>query len=201
MMLLSKLDDEKVSPRILLTAAILLLVIITPVILWLVTTRSNAAFADSEVLEANHLGAGRLDLGIGAETVTFQAHNLAPGDLVSGQLELINNGTLPLVLELSGTSDGDALSEWLRFDLWKTSTQCEPGDIGTRFTDDAVLSTEPTILIGASDTTNVVRLAPAEGSIFCLGAQLSLDSPNFVQGRQTDLTLLVNATHDIEAES
>jgi hypothetical protein len=183
-------------------ALLLLIVVSAPVLLWYQSARSSAAFADSEVLATNHLGAGILDLEIGEQTVTFEANNLAPGDTVSGQLELVNAGTLPILLEVAATSDGDPLAQWLSFDLWKSATVCSPDDTDPRFVSDVVLTTSPAVLLSSSAETpsHESRLAVGEDTIFCLGSQLLLDAPNAVQGRRTEIDLVVYAVHDIEAE-
>ena len=183
-------------------ALLLLIIVSAPVLLWYQSARSSAAFADSEVLATNHLGAGVLDLEVGDETLTFKANNLAPGDSVSGQLELVNAGTLPIVLEVAANSDGDLLADWLRFDLWKSSSVCSPADTEPRFVSNVILTGSPTVLFGfpAGTGSHDGRLAAGESAIFCLGSQLLLDAPNEVQGRRTEIDLVVYAVHDIETD-
>ena len=183
-------------------ALLLLIIVSAPVLLWYQSARSSAAFADSEVLATNHLGAGILDLEVGEETVTFEANNLAPGDIVSGQLELVNAGTLPILFEVAASSDGDLLADWLRFDLWQSSSMCSPEDTDPPFVSDVVLTRSPAVLFGSSVGTDSLdaQLAVGENAIFCLGSQLLLDAPNNVQGHRTEIDLVVYAVHDIEAE-
>ena len=188
-----------------IVAALLLLVICAPI--WLITRAdsSTAAFADAEVLEKNRLGAARLDIEIGDGTATFEASNMAPGDFVSGQLELANVGTLPLLYEISGSSDGDLLAEWLRFELWLTSTTCAIDDPADRLVEDVTF--DPSV--GSIDELgNVVgRTTVARGALdvgqertVCVGARLLLDAPNDVQGRRTEIDMVIDAVHDIELE-
>jgi hypothetical protein len=188
--------------RLIVIALVLLIIVLAPVLLWYQSARSSAAFADSEVLATNHLGAGILDLEIGEQTVTFEANNLAPGDTVSGQLELVNAGTLPILLEVAANSDGDPLAQWLSFDLWKSATVCSPDDTDPLFSSDVVLTTSRAVLLSSSAETSSDdnRLAVGENAIFCLGSQLLLDAPNEVQGRRTEIDLVVVAVHDIEAD-
>ena len=103
-------EQTKHQLKLATIALLLLIIVLAPVFLWYQSQRSSAAFADSEVLATNHLGAGVLDLAVGEKTLTFEANNLAPGDTVSGQLELVNAGTLPIVLEVAANSDGDLLA-------------------------------------------------------------------------------------------
>lgn len=203
MTMITSLDSERRRVTIVAVALLLLLVVSTPLLLWFNSSRSSAAFADSEVLATNHLGAGTLDLEIGEKTMTFDAKNLAPGDTVSGHLELVNAGTLPIVLEISGTSDDDLLASWLRFDLWQTASTCSPADLDPRFASDLVLTSRPTVLLNVAQQPSAdhARLAVGQSAVFCLGARLLLEAPNDVQGRRTEIDLAIHAIHDIEAEN
>ncbi|MGB5757867.1 MAG: hypothetical protein WBM50_13205, partial [Acidimicrobiales bacterium] len=102
-------------------------VIALPLWLWWSASRSSAAFGDSEILDGNRLGAATLDVEVGRRTAAFLAENLAPGDRVSGQLELENVGTLPLRYQVGAVTDGGPLGDWLRFDVWTTTEVCRPG--------------------------------------------------------------------------
>ncbi len=187
-----------------IVAALLLLVISTPI--WLIyrANSSTAAFADAEILGNNRLGAATLDIEVGNGAATFEATNLAPGDVVSGQLELHNAGTLPLLYEISGSSDGDLLAEWLRFELWLSEDTCNVADPTNRIAQD--LSFDPTV--PPFDELNVTgRAVVARGALsvgerqtMCLGARLVLEAPNDVQGRRTEIDIVVDAVHDIEAD-
>ena len=189
--------------RLIAVALLLLIAVSTPLWLWWRASRSTAAFADAEVLESNRLGAATLDLAIGESTVTFEAANLAPGDTVSAQLELENAGTLPLRFVVSGQSDGDLLAQWLRFDLWRTPDLCRPDEPGVLLVDDVALTSTTTLLLGddalPADTSQST-LAVGESGVVCLGARLLLEAPNEVQGRRTEVDLIVDTVHDIEAE-
>lgn len=185
-------------------AALLLLAISAPI--WLIynANSSTAAFADAEVLDNNRLGAARLDLELGDSSALFEATNLAPGDVVSGQLELRNAGTLPLLYEVSGFSDGDLLAEWLRFDLWLSGSTCSVNDSTPRLAED--LTFDPPF--DTPDELNVTgRTVVAQGGLhvgeqltMCLGARLALEAPNDVQGRRTQIDIVVDAVHDIDHE-
>ncbi len=196
-------DDER-DPRLLVAIALFLLLVMSiPLFLWWQGSRSSAAFADSEVLESNHLGAATLDLEIGDGTATFRAENMAPGDVVSGQLELVNAGSLPLLFAVTGTADGDPLAEWLRFNVWRSDATCRPDALGPLLATDITLTPSPTVLVG--DATSPLasartQLSIGDSSNICLGAVLLLDAPNAVQGRRTEIDLVVDAVHDLEVE-
>ena len=203
-LLLEENEGEDEDHRRLIAIALLLLIIaLTPVWLWWRASQTTAAFADSEVLETNHLGAATLDLEVGDDTVTFAVENMAPGDIVSGQLELANAGTLPLTFVVSGTSDGDELANWLRFDVWRSDAICRPDTPGVLITSDVTLTPRASNLIGdLADATSspASRLAVGESTIVCLGARLLLEAPNAVQGRRSEVDLVVYALHDLDAE-
>lgn len=185
-------------------AALLLLAISAPI--WLIynANSSTAAFADAEVLDNNRLGAARLDLEIGDSSAIFEATNLAPGDVVSGQLELRNTGTLPLLYEVSGYSDGDPLADWLLFELWLSHNTCSVDDTAERLAQN--LTFGPSIGSfddGAVDGRAVVAqggLSVGEHRTMCIGARLALEAPNDAQGRRTQIDIVIDAVHNIEAD-
>lgn len=196
--------EEELRRRSLLmiTAAIMLLVISTPLFLWYRATTSSAAFSDAEVLEKNRLGAATLDLEVGDGSARFEASNLAPGDMVSGQLELVNAGTLPLLFELRGVTDGDLLGEWIRFEIWTQSSDCSVQDTAPRVATDLTFGTASEIPVAASSPAAAQgRLAAGERRTLCLGARLLLEAPNQVQGHRTEIDLVIDAVHDIESET
>lgn len=198
--------DELLRRRsiIAIVAALLLLVISTPV--WLIyrADSSTAAFADAETLENNRLGAAILDIEVGGGAATFEAVNLAPGDFVSGQLELKNAGTLPLLYEITGSSDGDLLAEWLRFELWLATSTCTIDDPNDRFAENIVFDPAITSFDQLTGTGRTVvargSLSVGQQQVMCVGARLLLEAPNEVQGRRTEIDMVVDAVHDIEAE-
>ena len=195
--------EEPDHRRFLVIAVVVLLIVSMPALLWWRASRSTAAFADAEVLETNRLGAATLDLEIGTDTIVFTAENLAPGDAVSGQLELVNAGTLPMVFTVLGTSDGDPLADWLRFDIWRTDSICRPDEPGDLVVADIALTPRAAILVGEVgdiEAGDEAKLAVGQSTLVCVGARLLLDAPNEVQGRRTDVDLIVNAVHDLEAE-
>ena len=198
-----ELDDRRHRRRIAVIALLLLLAVTTPFWLWWRASRTTAAFADAEVLETNRLGAATLDLEIGPRTVLFDARNLAPGDTVTGHLELVNVGTLPLAFVVSATGDGDPLAEWLRFDVWTTDTICRPDQPGRLLASDLSLTSTSAILVGEYTATGLgpeSKLGVGESTVVCLGAELLLSAPNSVQGRNSEVDLIVDAFHDLEAQ-
>ncbi len=181
-------------------------VIALPLWLWWSAGRTSAAFGDSEVLDNNRLGAATLDVEVGRRTAAFRAENLAPGDRASGQLELVNAGTLPLRFQIGAFTDGDPLARWLLFDVWTTTDICRPGAADPSLASGVTLSATPTVLAGivtgaaidpAAGPDGQLSLAPGDATIICLGAGLALEAPNDVQGRRLDVELVVEAEHDL----
>ena len=99
--------------RVGVIAALLALVLAAglPAGIWLLGARSSATFSDTEILDANRLGAATLDIEVGTDDAVFDARNLAPGDRVSGHLEVANVGSLPLTLSVSAVSSA-AWTSW-----------------------------------------------------------------------------------------
>lgn len=181
---------------------LLLLAVALPLGLWWRASTSSAAFADSEVLENNHLGAATLDIELGDATAGLSAQNLAPGDRVSGQIELVNAGTLPLRYWVTATTSGGALADWLSLDIWETSTICNPDQPGQALRSDIAFETGTTLLIGqpTSGGEDDRRLQPGGAHRLCLVTTLPLTAPNDLQGQRLDVDLLIAAEHDLEGE-
>ncbi|MCP4225326.1 MAG: hypothetical protein GY773_18465 [Actinomycetia bacterium] len=187
----------KVNGLILILA---LLAVAVPAGLVAMAGRSSASFSDAEVLDDNFLGAATVDIEIGQQATGFVAENMVPGDSVTGQVEVTNVGSLPIVLGIeAGRSEG-ALGDWLLFDLGVSSAACVAEDTQQ----DPVLSglalaTTNTNLI--DPLVNVVpelQLAPGQTVNVCLRATLPLSTPNAAQGTRADIELVINALHDIE---
>jgi hypothetical protein len=190
-----------------LVGGFVLLLVGAPVLLWWVTARSSASFADTEILDENHLGAATLDIELGRDDAGFEARNLAPGDRVSGHLELVNAGSLPLEFGVTAQASSGVLRDWIVLSMWEATSICKADDIPAG-TAGPVLATDKPIVEGTVrladplvDPAPALRLAPGEDTTVCLGATLSLDAPNEVQGQQLAIDLIVDATHDLEEDS
>ena len=83
--------------RIGLIVAVIAVLLVAPVVLIAVRADSgSAAFGDVEQVGRNRLSAATLDIEIGSRTTPITVSDLAPGDLVTGQVEFRNAGTLAL---------------------------------------------------------------------------------------------------------
>ncbi len=202
-------DQDATDHRYVVVVAALmaLLLIGGPLALWWMTARSSASFSDTEIFDENKLGAATLDIEIGPEATEFNALNLAPGDIVSGQLALKNAGSLPLEFSVTARASQGVLRDWLVLSMWRSTSSCRADDVssGNAAT---VLSTAVALTDGRArladasiDETPALRLGVGAETVMCLGAQLSLDAPNEVQGRQLVIDVTVDAVHDLDGES
>ncbi len=184
---------------------LILLVLATSVPAWLVWMggRSSAAFSDAEVLDDNHLGAATVDIEFGQAPIRLVAESMAPGDSITGQVEVTNVGSLPILLGIEAKRSEGWLGTWLLFDLGLSETQCVAADT----LQDPLLSG----LALATTTTSLVdplihimpelQLGPDQSITLCLRATLPLSTPNEAQGARADVDFIINALHDVEAGS
>jgi hypothetical protein len=156
---------------------------------------SGANFADTEVFEPNRLGAGTVDIERGKTVRSLGVEDLAPGDVVTGDLELTNTGTFPVLVGVDAAVEGAALGNWLTFDFWLASASCA-----------AEAPSPRNLLLGPSfrtvidlDADGARTLEPEAMVRLCVEARLSLDTPNSVQQQAVDLDLTIHAAHDVEA--
>lgn len=166
--------------------------------------RTGANASDTEEVGVNRLGAATLDIEIGRDEAVLGARNLAPGDVVPGEIEIVNAGDLPLLYSVSVVTDGGSLGRWLLLDAWFTRGSCTaaPGP-----DDDVTLSGGPlaatTLQLTGDPATGPDdgdrRLAPGQGERLCLRAVLPLDAPNEAQGTDLGLDVVVDAEHDVAA--
>lgn len=180
--------------RIALVIASFVLALIGLAWFWLTLQPSSASFSDQEVLAGNRLGAGTLDISIGNETVRFAVSNMAAGDRATGQLQVENNGTLPLTFTLTSFATATPLRDALDIVAWSVDGACTAVPPG---------SAELWRPLGGPDTSNPLAvsgaLAVGDSQLICMSAQLPIDIGPSAQGQRMDLLIGVNAIHDIEA--
>jgi hypothetical protein len=164
-----------------------------PLFLVLTADRGQAGFADAEGLGLMRLSAAKVDIVAGERGAAITAPNLAPGDRVTGSIDVRNAGTVPLHWTLLADRTADPLAEWLRWDLWRATTpqECgsgsgvDPADVigrgvdlsgpGTR----VVLAGDPRPGVDPGDRLMTVGAA----EVVCLGVELALEAPDSVQRR------------------
>lgn len=170
---------------------------------WTSIHRSSAAFADQETFAGNHLGTGTVDVEVGAETVRFEAENMAAGDVATGQLQLLNSGSFPIRYTLSVTTAGGPLGDVLELAAWTGAPGCtdEPPTgsaiwrpaLGDSWAADRVAAAP----LAAAEPQGA-RLAPDDSRLLCMRALLPLSAPSSVQGERLDLVITVTAEHDVD---
>ena len=167
-----------------------------------IATTSAAAgpvpVGSSEAFGVNHLGAGTVDIAVGDKTIGFAAVNMAAGDVASGQLEVVNGGSLPLRFVVSASSNGGPLSTVLELVAWRGTSECAstPPSSATRWR--PLLEPVPDVNASPAGSPTTGRLAPQETSLLCMRGELPRSAANSVQGQRLDLLITVTAVHDIE---
>jgi hypothetical protein len=198
--------------RLLAFTVLAVLVVAAPtVLIALVAGRGSASFGDEELLGRNRLTSATLDIAARPATTALRAENLAPGDVVAGAIELINDGSIPLAYSVR--VDGavaDDLAPWITwwFALRDASGDCPTGPAWADVPDDerievagdtfaevgtVALVGDPTP--GADPGDRV--LAVAESELLCVGAGLPLGVPNTAQAASALLTFRVDAEQHV----
>ena len=201
--LLSGEAGHDLGRRVTIVAIALLAVaaLVGPAVLVLRGGRSSAAFGDNETIGANHLGAATLDIEVGATTTRLVGDQMAPGSVAVGWLDLSNEGELPLRYSLVADNGDDLLVNWLRWDVWVTSSSCGPPDAAPLLVQDRLLTpggSDPLLgnpLPGVDAGDRV--LDPEERERVCVAATLADDAPNTIQGHSVSQELRVAAEHTI----
>ncbi len=184
-------DPRRMSAVLLVLLALLVVAVPFAIAWW--ARQSSANFAENEVIGVNRLGAATLDVEVGElRAVDLDATDMAPGDAVTGSLEMRNAGDLPLRYAITATSTGGALADWLGWDLWPAP--CEPGP-----GPDALLARGLRIGVTARPVVADRTLAVGARETLCLRATLPISAPNDLQGATTTVDLAVVAEHDLEA--
>lgn len=197
-------DDERrrADLRAVIAALVALLIMGIPAAIWMWASQSSASFSDAEILDNNRLGAATLDIELGSTDAVFDARNLAPGDQVSGHVEVTNVGTLPLVLSFSAVSSAGPLADWLRFSVWTVPDSCRADDItagrASVLAQDFAIDATGTGSLTSAD--GPMRLSTDETIVLCLGARLPLEAGNDIQGQTLTVNLIVDAVHDLEVD-
>ncbi len=196
-------DDLGRRIVIIAVALLALAALIGPAVLILRGGRSSAAFGDNETIGANHLGAATLDIEIGATTTRLVGDLMAPGTVAVGWLDLANRGDLSLRYSIIADNGDDLLVNWLRWDVWVTTSSCGPPDAARLLVHGAVLTpggSDPLLgnALPGIDAGDRV-LDPDDTERVCVAATLADDAPNTVQGRSVDQELRVAAEHNLVA--
>ncbi len=165
---------------------------------------TNALFTDSDSVDSAGFVTGTLQLTAGPATVGFNAGNMAPGDTVSGNINLENTGTLGLRYAATATADntdGKNLRDQLDFSVYDgvNAAACtggaHPG--GT-----LVVSNVPGPIGAANDLFGSVSqgaqagdrtLGAGANEDLCVVASLPLSTGNAFQAATTVVTFTFDA--------
>lgn len=189
--------------RMVITVVLALLALVAvavPGAIALRATTSGANAAGVSEIGTNRLGAATLDIELGSAEATLTATNLAPGDTVSGRLDLTNAGTLPLIYAISATTDGGVLGAWLRFDVWPADDCDVPPVMDSVLVAGLLLDAPRVAVLGDPSTGRQAgdrSLAPDAAETICLRATLPPDAGNDTQGTSLVFDLIIDAEHDI----
>lgn len=170
---------------------ILVAAVVTPGILAArAAEQGSASFGDNERVGRNSLSAARLDIEIGAQSVPISSSDLAPGDLLTGSIELVNEGTVPLrysiVAQATGGIQERLLAQSLEWQFfWSPDDRtCDSGIAeesttlsGRAVTDGAAVAGDPAT--GADPGDRILQ--PDERDLLCIEMSFALNAPNTVQ--------------------
>ncbi|WP_460866403.1 TasA family protein [Nocardioides pakistanensis] len=150
----------------------------------LTTLTSGAIFTDADTVENNTFTSGTIDL-VADKTVDFVAPNMAPGDVVTGTINVKNAGTLEQRYAVTSTYVGDKiLADALVVDVTSGGKSVYNGPLS------AFKFGDPTQ--GAQAGDRVLAAAAAENLEFKVTLPIAAD--NALQGKT------VTATFDFAAE-
>ncbi len=179
-----------------------------PVALSGLGSTSDARFGANETLGPNALAAATLSIGSGSGTVDLVVESMAPGDRARGRLDVVNDGSLPLVYALDLDYDvapgaSAAIAEALSIEMW-VATSC--GD--TPPSQGAVVAPRrPIAVVGrlfGNPTAGVQpgdrRLGVGERDTLCYSVTMALDATNALQGQTLTQSFRARAEHDLETE-
>lgn len=163
---------------------------------------TNALFTDTEVVDGNTFVAGTLDLAVGDQTETVTAANMAPGDTAEGQVELRNDGTIPLTYTFTvsvAPGDSPELAEALHALTYLSTGTCDAATLDAA----TPLHTAPGFpTAGETHAYTAQRqLAPGASEVLCLRGLLPLGTPDDYQGDTSTLTWTFNAQQVTEPGS
>lgn len=166
--------------------------------------RGSASFGDQESVGRNRIGAATVDLEVGERTTPLRATDLAPGDLVTGEIELVNAGTVALRYAVTVAVEGSGpLGPWLgwRF-LPVAGTASCPDEAEWRAGVDGAVAVpgdrldqgEVAVLgnpaPGAHDGDRILGVGGSER--LCVAVVVDIEAPNSVQDSTTEVRITAN---------
>lgn len=186
---------------------ILTSLMIIAVLAALITAGAMAVFSDQQTNADNVFTTGTVILGIAPATAMFTVPAMAPGDVVYGGLEVVNNGSLELRYAMTTTADNtSALDEQLDLTI---DVVTDPGVDTIWYTDDDVVGEAniygPDGVLSAAFFGNPAQgdqagdrtLASGTSERLRFNATLPLDTDNTYQGTTCTVAFVFDAEQTV----
>ena len=164
---------------------------------------TGAFFTDSQLVTANTFSNGTVKLGVSPASAAVTLTNMAPGDTVTGSINISNTGTLAeryAVLSTTDTTDANFLAAQLVMTVKSGVTTCTTagfGATGTIVYGPGVLgSTTGTKAVGDSAQGAQAGdrvLASAASESLCVQVMLPTATGNTYQNKATTATFTFNS--------
>jgi spore coat-associated protein N len=156
---------------------------------------SNAIWTDSEDVDANTFSTGTLDIGTSPTTALVTFSDMAPGDEVTAEITVSNDGSLDLRYAVTSTTTEDTLAAQLDLTIKSGVTTCTnagfdtdgtviytTGDLGSTTGIDVI--GDPTQGADTGDRT----LAATASEDLCFNVELPSSTGDSFQGLNTTAT-------------
>lgn len=163
---------------------------------------SGALFSDSTALGGNTLTSGTVQIGTNPGSTAFSAGNMAPGDDVSGDVVVQNNGSLRMrysMVASADNTDGLGLRSQLRISVYDglTPLQCSAGNFGAGnlLGGPAVLGASQQLFGDPAPGTDPGdrELIASDSERLCVRVTLPLATDSSYAGATTEVTLTFDA--------
>ena len=163
---------------------------------------SSALFTDTQALGANDFTSGTVRIGTAPGTAVVSAGNMAPGDVVTGNVQVDNAGSLRLRYAVTASADdpdGKGLRSQLRLSIYSgvTPGACTLGNLaaGTLLGGPTGLAT-PAAIVGDNATGAQLgdrTLNATASEDLCVRVSLPLATGNAYQNATSTVTLTFDA--------
>ena len=159
---------------------------------------TGAVFTDTERVDGSQFTTGTVDVSTTPTTTILESPNLAPGDTVTGVIEMKNSGSLEYryaATDFATNEDGKELHTQLQLAVYAVSTrsQCTKSATSsmTPLGSKAGVSLTEENLFGkrtqGADTGDRT-LASGDSELLCVRVDLPLETPNAFQAASSSLT-------------
>ena len=174
---------------------ILVVLLVVGVVAASLGVASNAIWTDSEDVDANVFSTGTLDIGTSPTTALVTFSDMAPGDEVTAEITVSNDGSLDLRYAVTSTTTEDTLAAQLDLTIKSGVTTCTnagfdtdgtvvyaTGDLGSTTGIDVI--GDPT----QGDDTGDRTLAATANEDLCFNVELPSSTGDSFQGLTSTAT-------------